>query len=114
VSFANPFLWMHASIGRGSGTIALASAHTSCLRQIVKEQSLTEAAGRPGSITRSPAPSKPSIEEWNLRNGRARIIGLERRGTSPSERKFDGTLVRSVFDRLVSRSYSTPRFRGWC
>jgi hypothetical protein len=41
------------AIGRGSGTIALASAHTSCLRQIVKEQ----------------APSKMMEQTWKYNSG---------------------------------------------
>jgi hypothetical protein len=38
VSFFEPNLRVHAPVGVDSGTVALTSAHTSCLRLVVKER----------------------------------------------------------------------------
>ena len=101
---------MHASIGRGSGTIALASAHTSCLRQIVKEQSPTEAAGRPGSITPVPRALQASLRGVEPQTGVARIISAERLGTSPGRKKIPRADADHSFDHLSVEKLQYPAF----
>jgi len=46
VSFFEPNEQTQASVRVGSGTVALASAHTSCLRRIVKERTPETEADR--------------------------------------------------------------------
>ena len=107
---------MQAPVGVGSGTIALASAHTSCLRQIVKERRLTDAAGEPGILTPDPRAIQALREDLRYRKGRARIIDRDRSDTSP-HRKFSRALFRGhevsgFLTAANGESYSTERPGG--
>jgi len=100
---------MHAPIGRGSGTIALASAHTSCLRQIVKEQNPTDAAGRPGSITPVSRALQARYRAMGFGKAGARIISLERPDTSPVQKKIRGSLDPRPLLTTWCREVTVPR-----